>query len=654
MFTDIKNKVEKVLSGKEAEKLTEGLSHFDRWSAFDQYRLGGSYCAARMREYGLEDIEVMQIPADGETKFGDWTMPMAWDVDDAWLEIVEPKGKARLLANYRQEPATLHMWSFPTPPEGVETEVVLLEDAGDDAAYEGIDVTGKIVFANKMGGARGTALRHGAIGIITDSPAREDDLLAEGVRWTNTATDYHGWGYIKRDTPSFGFSLTREKGEYLRNLLSSGQTVKVKATIKSWLYKGSFPLTTGIIRGETDEEVLVFGHAQEYGASDNASGCALILESARTLNKLINEGSLPRPKRSIRFMMSWECYGSIAWCVQRIYQKRNVVAGLCLDGLGGKPEFGGKTKLVILNPHCQASFTDYAAAEVAKACSQGESGFTFKTTPWSGGTDHTIFEDPLFGVPMPWLENEASPFHHTSLDTMAVISRDSLYWEGVFAATYLYLMANAGEAESVWLAKGTRSLWEDQLYEKAGDSKKALAEQKTAAELATIWADSIEQIEYLTDRGIAAIESVKRLLDHGSDAGFVQEEIQRLEVMSSHLLSELEAETCQTAKGDRGDVVKQAKPLPAKEGADLIPRRLVPGLLTLCTFPEELRPEYNRVTGGAAPQWSAELGFAVYWADGQRTIGEIESLVRLEFGPVKTDLVGYFKFLHKLGYVEWA
>jgi len=95
---------------------------------------------------------------------------------------------------------------------------------------------------------------------------------------------------------------------------------------------------------------------------------------------------------SIRFMMSWECYGSIAWCVQRIYQKRNVVAGLCLDGLGGKPEFGGKTKLVILNPHCQVSFTDYAAAEVAKACSQGESGFTFKTTPWSGGTDHTIFE----------------------------------------------------------------------------------------------------------------------------------------------------------------------------------------------------------------------------------------------------------------------
>jgi aminopeptidase YwaD len=369
VFDEIRREVEAEFSGERAKELTAAIHSYDRWSTFWQYGLCGAYCAARMRECGLEDVELMEIPADGETKFGDWAMPLAWDVEDATLEIVEPEDSVRMLAHYRQEPASLAMWSAPTPAEGTEAEVVLLEDKGKDGDYGEIDVVGKVVFASRHAGSvRKWAARRGALGVVSDYPACSEDDLAEGVCWVNAWVDYHGWGFLKIDTPMFGFTLNREKGAYLRRLLANGGSVRVRATVRSSLYEGRFTLPAGMIRGETDEEVVVYGHTYEYGAEDNASGCAVALEAARTLNKLIQAGKLPRPRRSIRFMMSWECYGSIPWCVERIHEKKNVVAGLCLDDMGGKRVLTGGKPTLVLNSHCAASFTDFAASEIAKAC----------------------------------------------------------------------------------------------------------------------------------------------------------------------------------------------------------------------------------------------------------------------------------------------
>jgi len=49
------------------------------------------------------------------------------------------------------------------------------------------------------------------------------------------------------------------------------------------------------------------------GANDNKSGSAAILEVARVLNKLIAEGRIPRPKRTIRFLWAPEFSGTIPW-----------------------------------------------------------------------------------------------------------------------------------------------------------------------------------------------------------------------------------------------------------------------------------------------------------------------------------------------------
>src|SRR5215467_1085434 len=63
------------------------------------------------------------------------------------------------------------------------------------------------------------------------------------------------------------------------------------------------------------EEEIAFGchlDHQRPGANDNASGCATILEVARTLQKLFDKRQLARPARTIRFVFPPEIEGTLA------------------------------------------------------------------------------------------------------------------------------------------------------------------------------------------------------------------------------------------------------------------------------------------------------------------------------------------------------
>ncbi len=656
MFAHIQRQIEKEFSAERAKELDADIHGHDQWSTFSQYRLCGNYCATRMREYGLEDVELMAIPADGETKIGDWVMPLAWDVAGASLEIVEPVGAARILADYSEEPASLAMWSAPTPPEGIEAEVVLLEDGRHEEDYAKVDIEGKVVFSSQHASqVRGPAARHGALGVISDYPACEDDALAEGVCWVNAWSDHHGWGFLKSDTPISGFSLNREKGEHLRRLLKEGQEVRVRAAVRSWLYEGEILLPTGVIRGKSDEEVLVYAHSYEYGAEDNAAGCAVALEAARTLNSLIEEGRLPRPQRSIRFMMSWECYGSIAWCVRRIAEKKNVMAGLCLDDVGGKRQLTGGQIRVVEDSHCQASYADFAASAIADACFQEEEGFDWQMAPWGTGTDHAVFQDPTFDVPMPWLTEHPARFHHTSLDKMDKIDARSLGMEGIFAATYLYFLATAGDEEARWLAQGTCRMWQDKMSEAEQEAVENLARQESAEALSEIHAQGRERIEYLTDVGREAVLSTKRLCGDGTATDqILREEVGRLTQERDHLLGKLKQEAADTANAKGWEVHMPETSTPSREESDRVPRRLVPGLLTLCDLSPEDRPAYEEATDGQNPMWSRPLILALYRADGKHTVREIERLVALELGESERDLLPYFRFLERQGLIEWV
>ena len=67
------------------------------------------------------------------------------------------------------------------------------------------------------------------------------------------------------------------------------------------------------------------------GANDNASGCATILEVARTFAKLIREGTLPRPARSLRFVWPPEIEGTTILLNARPDMAARFVAAIHMD-----------------------------------------------------------------------------------------------------------------------------------------------------------------------------------------------------------------------------------------------------------------------------------------------------------------------------------
>ena len=76
---------------------------------------------------------------------------------------------------------------------------------------------------------------------------------------------------------------------------------------------------------------------QRPGANDNASGCATILEVARTLSKLIANGKIARPSRSIRFVWPCEVECTMALFQSEPQMRARFKAVIHMDMVGGGP-----------------------------------------------------------------------------------------------------------------------------------------------------------------------------------------------------------------------------------------------------------------------------------------------------------------------------
>jgi len=83
----------------------------------------------------------------------------------------------------------------------------------------------------------------------------------------------------------------------LRERLAQCEEIRLHAVAKAGQHAGNYEVVTAVIPGADvrlkDEEIAFSCHLdhQRPGANDNASGCVTILEVARTLQKLIAEGS---------------------------------------------------------------------------------------------------------------------------------------------------------------------------------------------------------------------------------------------------------------------------------------------------------------------------------------------------------------------------
>jgi len=614
----------------------------DRWFTFPKIEETARYVAGELEKAGLSEARVIHPPADGSTQVGFWTMPLAWDVRAARLELIEPE--YHLLADYHAVPASLVMWSGPTPPEGVTAELVDI-GAGRQSEIERMDLAGKIVLTSRRPSAIKWLLARKGVAAVLSSDTENPDLV-DAYDWVNSWGD-RGWGVTKNDSPLPGFTVTPRQGAWLRSLLAEGRRVRLRATVDSRYWEGSYAYATALLKGVPgNEEVLMLGHTAEQGAQDNATGVAAMAEAMILLHRLLQTGKLPRPRRSIRLLAMGEVYGSMHYVVANPERIRNTIAAICVDTPAGFYHLAGTEYTFYLNPHVASSFVDAFTMRLAQAYfSRLDPPRPFHEARYMMGTD-TFLADPTIGVPTVWPYSSSGVHtHHNSEDTPDDVDPRSLRDLSALTAAFAYFLASADEADARWVAELALARGYRQTLAALDSALERIVAAAGREAIGRALYDGRELLAYTVDRQIEAVGSVRRLAPRLDLTPLVA----ALENFRREQAARLERAAADRAAALGLGPVRGIPPPPDPKlaGAErIIVKRKRPGTLPLDELPV---PEREGWPSGA---WNTRLATALYWCDGKRTLAEAVRLTRLELGPDDFDFLGYFRFLGRRGYVE--
>ncbi|MBU3077875.1 M28 family peptidase [Sphingomonas quercus] len=202
--------------------------------------------------------------------------------------------------------------------------------AGRPEDFEGKDVKGKFVLTSgNTTAVYNLAVERGALGvlgIVANSPQRAIDYPRQIMA-----------SYLTAKPGTVAWSVTPEARGYLEALMARGEKLTIRSVTKSTEVSGRSEYVHAEIPGDgsTRQEVGISCHLFEgvikQGANDDNSGCAMILEVGRAYIKLIKEGKLPPPKRTINFQFVPEISGTNAYLNKHADKARAMIGTLNFD-----------------------------------------------------------------------------------------------------------------------------------------------------------------------------------------------------------------------------------------------------------------------------------------------------------------------------------
>lgn len=473
------------VSGESAQRTVEGLSRQHRMRGSSGFRAAAEQVVAELRRAGLADAALLELPADGKIFYGTQRSRPAWNARFAELwEIGADGARRERLASWDEAPLGLAQDSHSAVVE--RAELIDIGAGAADADYAGRNIAGKLVLTSSQPGsvvARAVGV-HGALGIVSWAQNQkqawwgEDDSL---VRWGHLDTF--------SEHPTFAFMVSPAGARALRERLASGETIRLSARVDAGLEPASYAIPMATIAG-TDPaagEVVWSCHLDHPrpGANDNASGCATILEVARTLSKLIAEGRLPKPRRTLRFVWPPEIEGTLALLAGKPELAQRIRAALHLDMVGGGPATGAVFH-VTRGPASLPSFVHDVAAAWATwineqtlafaetgdatgnlallAAGGGKEPFRAELADLTLGSDHQVYGDSSFGIPAIYLNDWPDRYIHTDRDVPANLDATKLGRVAFLAAATGWTLANAGANAGMGSSDAAR-FWAGRFWE---------------------------------------------------------------------------------------------------------------------------------------------------------------------------------------------
>ena len=608
--------------GKRALQTAGAIAATDRWNSFDRFHETTDALVGLYEGAGAT-AEVTPIQTGGRIGTGRWVIQEAQDVRAATVDIVQPFRER--IADYADNPWHAVQWTSGTPRGGLRCELVVLDD---EAEFDGMGadaLAGKAVLTRlNIRNLMAKLAHRSAVAVITDAVVPNNPTA---LAWTK-----FGWGAVPMDHATaklVGLVVSSRQGDRLRRQLRQHRRLRLHIRVDVRNYVGHHDAVSGLIMGRDDpqDEVWAIAHSAEPGAVDNASGCAVTVEVAHILESLIAAGVLPRPRRTIRLLNGYECYGFFAY-LERVRRLQTPLAGICVDTVGSRPWVcSGRLEWHATVPG-SAGFVDWIGEKILASTlrTYGAAGYRLHQEPFVSTSD-TLIGDPQYGFPCPWITThhrglgKAWDAYHSSADQLALLSPAGLKTCAAATAAYLYYLADAAtdEAQQIARAETTRLTGQLRQHRRRLDADGA---------------------EYVRRAHQTSMTRLQRWL-WGGDRGRAMEELGGLQ---------------DGVAGLAAGVGRRARPASKVAKSRRIPRRTA---LLAPTSENVPTPLAKRLGSAGLHQW------ALYWADGRRTLEEIAAACAWEKGgllrpgatprreDVDVDKVGtYFEALKELGYVE--
>ena len=330
-----------------------------------------------------------------------------------------------------------------------------------ESDYAGKDVRGKLVLVSAQPGeaAHLAITVHGAAGLVSWAQNQKQ-------AWWGEDQSLIRWGHLDTwEDPTFAFMVSPARAHDWQTRLAKGETVRLRAAVEAGRTAGAYLIPTAVIPGRDRTHEIVFSCHLDHpspGANDNASGCAGILEVARSLSRLIVDGRLQQPERTIRFIWPCEVECTMALLNGRPEFPKRTLATIHLDMIGGDTE---KTKSILRvqgSPPSLPSFVGdvgFALARWVNAQSltyadSGEAAWPLvdpdgdkralqaEVGGFSEGSDHEVWAEGSWRVPVIYIADWPDRYIHTQRDVPANLDATKMKRAIFIAAASGWSLAN--------------------------------------------------------------------------------------------------------------------------------------------------------------------------------------------------------------------
>lgn len=456
------------ISGAGAKRTVQALSLHHRMRGSEGYRAAAELIRDRLREYGLKEVDLISLPADGKVFYGTQRSRPAWNASFAELWEQRLDGgrwrDSERIASWADQPITLAQDSV-----GGRAEAELVDvGAGATAAdYAGKNVRGKLVLVSGQpeAAARLAVTERGAAGIVSWAQNQrsawwgEDESL---IRWGHLST----W-----EDPTFAFMVSPARARAWQARLAKGETVRLRAEVKAGRTPGAYLIPTAVIPGRDRSKEILFSCHLDHpspGANDNASGCSGILEIARTFQRLVAEGKLPQPQRTLRFVWPCEIECTIALLNARPEYARRTLATIHLDMIGGNTDITKGSLGIEGSPPSLPSFVSgvgfamarWVDSNASRYAERGEADFPLldpegtknplraRIGGFSEGSDHQVWSEGSWRIPIIYVSDWPDIYIHTNKDVPGNLDSTKMKRAMFIAGASAWALANVEQSDT--------------------------------------------------------------------------------------------------------------------------------------------------------------------------------------------------------------